>query len=96
MKKNFPVIFILITFSLVGIIYIQINWVFTMVENKQEELNQELIHAMHEVGQELMEKKGLTPISKPFIWGREYPAAFGRIHAGIDETAHGGRKIYRG
>ena len=43
MKKNFPIIFILITLSLVGIIYIQINWIFTMVENKQEELHHKLI-----------------------------------------------------
>lgn len=69
MKKNFPVIFVLITFSLIGIIYIQINWVFTMVENKQEELNQELIHVMHEVGQELMEKKGLAPNFKSLYLG---------------------------
>ncbi len=61
MKKNFPIIFILITLSLVGIIYIQINWIFTMVENKQEELHHKLIDVMKEVGQELMDQKGISP-----------------------------------
>ena len=57
MKKIFPVIFILISLSLVGIIYIQINWIFTMVENKEEELHHKLIDVMNDVGQELIEQK---------------------------------------
>ncbi len=69
MKKNFPIIFILITFSLVGIIYIQVNWIITMVENKQEELNRELIHVANDVGQELMEQKDISPNLKPFRFG---------------------------
>jgi two-component system phosphate regulon sensor histidine kinase PhoR len=60
LKKTFPIIFILISLSLVGIIYIQINWIFTMVENKQEELHHKLIDVMNDVGQELIEQKGVS------------------------------------
>ena len=43
LKKIFPIIFVLITLSLIGIIYIQINWILTMVQNKREELYNKLI-----------------------------------------------------
>ena len=39
LKKIFPVIVVLITLSLIGIIYIQINWILTMIENKRDELH---------------------------------------------------------
>ena len=57
MKKNFPTIIILISLSLIGIIYIQWNWILTMVENKQEELNHKLVDATHDVGLELINFK---------------------------------------
>jgi two-component system phosphate regulon sensor histidine kinase PhoR len=60
-KKIFPIIFILISLSLVGIIYIQVNWIFTMVENKQEELVHKVTDVMNDVGHELMEQKGVSP-----------------------------------
>jgi len=64
LKKNFPIIFILISLSLIGIIYIQWNWILTMVENKQEELNHKLVDATHDVGLELIAyKESIT--SKP-------------------------------
>jgi two-component system phosphate regulon sensor histidine kinase PhoR len=44
----------------VGIIYIQVNWIFTMVENKEEELHHKLIDVMNDVGQELIEQRGST------------------------------------
>ncbi len=53
-KKNFPIIFILISFSLVGIIYIQWNWILTMVENKHEELHHKLADVMIDVGRDLI------------------------------------------
>ncbi|HEV3326024.1 MAG TPA: HAMP domain-containing sensor histidine kinase [Puia sp.] len=46
LKKIFPVIFLLITLSLAGIIYIQINWIVTMIENKREALNRQMIEAV--------------------------------------------------
>ena len=66
MKRTFPIIFILITLSLVGIIYIQLSWIFALAENKQEELKHNLYHVMTDVGQELMEQKGMAPTFKVF------------------------------
>jgi len=60
-KKIFPIIFILISLSLIGIIYIQVNWLFTMLENKQEELERNVILAMDDVGKTLVEQKGSLP-----------------------------------
>ncbi|HEX9510880.1 MAG TPA: HAMP domain-containing sensor histidine kinase [Puia sp.] len=57
MKKIFPIIFVLITLSLIGIIYIQINWILTMVENKQELLRDKLAHVLNDVGRELVEQR---------------------------------------
>jgi two-component system, OmpR family, phosphate regulon sensor histidine kinase PhoR len=57
MKKNFPIIFILITISLAGIIYIQVNWILTMVENKQALLKHKLVDVMSDVGQQLVEER---------------------------------------
>jgi len=60
-KKIFPIIFILISLSLIGIIYIQVNWLFTMLENKQEELERNVVLAMDDVGKTLVEQKGSLP-----------------------------------
>jgi len=57
LKKNFTTIFILISVSLVGIIYIQWNWITTMVENKEEELKHKLVDVTSDVGGELVEYK---------------------------------------
>jgi two-component system phosphate regulon sensor histidine kinase PhoR len=56
-KKNFSIIFILISVSLVGIIYIQSNWISTMVENKQEELHHKLVDVTTDVARDLIEYK---------------------------------------
>jgi len=58
LKKIFPVILVLITLSLIGIIYIQINWILTMVDNKQEELHHKMIDAVALVGRNLVEQRG--------------------------------------
>ena len=57
MKKNFTIIFILISISLIGIIYIQWNWITTMVENKQEELRHKLVDVTTDVARDLIEYK---------------------------------------
>ncbi len=57
MKKNFTIIFILISLSLVGIIYIQWNWITTMVENKEEELHHKLVDVTTDVASDLIEYK---------------------------------------
>jgi two-component system phosphate regulon sensor histidine kinase PhoR len=56
-KKNFSIIFVLISVSLIGIIYIQWNWITTMVENKQEELHHKLIDVTTDVARDLIEYK---------------------------------------
>lgn len=61
MKKIFPIIFLLISLSLIGIIYIQVNWLYTMAQNKQEELESKVEEAMNIVGEELIEQRGSLP-----------------------------------
>jgi two-component system phosphate regulon sensor histidine kinase PhoR len=61
LKKSFPIIFLLITLSLIGSIYIQINWILAMLENKQEELHRKLVVAINNVTQELVLQRGITP-----------------------------------
>jgi two-component system phosphate regulon sensor histidine kinase PhoR len=58
LKKIFPVIVVLITLSLIGIIYIQINWILTMIENKREELNQHIASTVAKVAQGLVDDRG--------------------------------------
>ena len=61
LKKIFPVIFLLITLSLVGIIYIQINWIVTMIENKREELNHHMVDAVSTVARGLVAERENAP-----------------------------------
>ncbi|HUQ67257.1 MAG TPA: hypothetical protein VM101_13935, partial [Flavitalea sp.] len=61
MKKIFPVIIILISLSLIGTIYVQYNWLNTMLVNKQEEFGYKITRAIDEVGTELMEQKSTLP-----------------------------------
>jgi len=65
-KKIFPVIILLITLSLIGIIYIQVNWVRTMVENKEEQLREKVSNAIASVGVELAQQKATFPSIKNF------------------------------
>ncbi len=64
LKKIFPIIFLLITLSLIGIIYIQINWILTMNENKREELNHHMVDAVHNVAQGLIAQRPSSPTFK--------------------------------
>jgi two-component system phosphate regulon sensor histidine kinase PhoR len=66
LKKIFPIIFLLITFSLVGIIYIQINWIVTMIENKREELNHHMVDAVRSVAEGLTAQRMTAPRFKSF------------------------------
>ena len=61
LKKIFPIIIVLITLSLTGIIYIQINWILTMVKNKEEELQHKLVDITGDVGQQLVDQRGVSP-----------------------------------
>ncbi|HXD76827.1 MAG TPA: HAMP domain-containing sensor histidine kinase [Puia sp.] len=66
MKKIFPIIFVLITLSLVGIIYIQINWIVTMNENKREELYHRMVDAVRSVANGLEAQRETPPSFKSF------------------------------
>ncbi|HTS43640.1 MAG TPA: hypothetical protein VMH01_04535, partial [Puia sp.] len=74
MKKNFPIIFILISLSLVGMIYIQWNWILTMVENKHEELQHKLVDVTKDIGGELISYKEASSSMKglPFSQGNAF------------------------
>ena len=58
LKKIFPIILVLISLSLIGIIVIQISWILTMLENKREDLHHKMIDAVVQVGQQLVEQRG--------------------------------------
>jgi two-component system phosphate regulon sensor histidine kinase PhoR len=58
LKKIFPIILVLISLSLIGMIGIQISWIMTMLENKEEDLHHKMIDAVAHVGQQLVEQSG--------------------------------------
>jgi two-component system, OmpR family, phosphate regulon sensor histidine kinase PhoR len=60
LKKIFPVIVVLITLSLIGSIYIQINWILAMLQEKREALNKQMAYAMNAVTQDLVEQRGIS------------------------------------
>ena len=64
MKKIFPIIIVLIVLSLTGIIYIQVNWILTMVANKKEAHAHKLVDAVNYVVQQLQEQRGTAPNPK--------------------------------
>ncbi|HUB60071.1 MAG TPA: HAMP domain-containing sensor histidine kinase [Puia sp.] len=66
MKKIFPIIFLLITLSLVGIIYIQINWIVTMNQNKKEQLYRQMVDAVRTVAAGLTAQRMNAPSFKSF------------------------------
>ncbi|HET6254314.1 MAG TPA: HAMP domain-containing sensor histidine kinase [Puia sp.] len=66
LKKIFPIIFLLITLSLIGIIYIQINWIVTMDQNKREDLYHHMVDAVHTVALGLNEQRMTTSGLKSF------------------------------
>ena len=64
MKRILPVIILLITASLLGIIIIQMSWIKNMLVIKEEQLSERVIRSMGMVGTELMEQKGTLPSLK--------------------------------
>lgn len=66
MKKIFPIIIILISLSLIGTIYIQYNWLHTMLVNKQEEFKWKVIKTIDEVSKELIDQRGTLPTLRSF------------------------------
>jgi two-component system phosphate regulon sensor histidine kinase PhoR len=64
MKKILPVIILLITASLLGIIAIQVSWIKNMLVVKEEQMYEKIYRSMQSVGDELMEQKGTLPSLK--------------------------------
>lgn len=75
MKKIFPIIILLITLSLIGIIVIQVSWFESMLENKEEELKMHVTISIHEVGEQLIAETNTalpnlksSPLKPSFSW----------------------------
>ena len=66
LRKIFPVIIVLISLSLIGTIYVQYNWLRTMLVDKHEEFKYKLIRGINDVGNVLMEQKGSLPSLKNY------------------------------
>ncbi|RAJ74016.1 two-component system phosphate regulon sensor histidine kinase PhoR [Chitinophaga dinghuensis] len=60
LKRIFPVIVALITVSLLGIIYIQVNWIKSAVVIKDKQLDQRAIDALNEVREYFINHKANT------------------------------------
>ncbi len=57
MKRVFPLIVTLITISLLGIIYIQVNWIRDSINIKESELKNHLTEALSNVAKNIIEEK---------------------------------------
>jgi len=66
LKKIFPIIFLLITLSLAAIIYIQINWIVTMNQNKKDQLYRQMVDAVGSVAADLTAHRMTAPSFKSF------------------------------
>lgn len=74
-KKIFPIIILLITLSLIGIIVIQVSWFESMLENKEEELRMHVTMSLHQVGEQLINETSSavpylknSPLKPSFSW----------------------------
>ncbi len=67
MKRIFPIIMILMSLSLLGLIWIQVNWFNTMVIEKREQLLYDVTKAMYLVGDELVSEEGLNGFQQPSL-----------------------------
>ena len=73
MKKIFPLIIVLITLSLIGIILIQVSWIKSMIVVEEKQFKDKLMDATTQVGSELAEYKGnmLSQGSTTFPWKQD-------------------------
>ena len=53
MKKVFPLIIVLITLSVLGIIFIQMSWIHNSVELRKQQREQDILHAITQIKQSL-------------------------------------------
>lgn len=59
LKKIFPVIVVLITLSLLGIIYIQVNWIKYASVIKKERIDQDINSAVNEIVETILLRQGV-------------------------------------
>lgn len=64
MKRIFPLIIILVSLSLIGIILIQVSWFRSMLEVREDQLHAKVAQAMQATADELMQQKGTVPSLK--------------------------------
>jgi two-component system, OmpR family, phosphate regulon sensor histidine kinase PhoR len=64
LKKIFPLIVVLITLSLIGIIYIQINWILTVIQSKKDQLHQLIVTTVAKVGEGLVDERSSVSSSR--------------------------------
>ena len=79
MKRIFTIITILITLSLVGIIFFQVSWLKNMVLLREEQIKEKIDEAVDIVGHELEPYKGNYspgPISKDNIFSDDFSIEF--------------------
>lgn len=57
LKKIFPVIVVLISLSLLGIIYIQWNWISSAIHLKKEEVENRIINVVADVQQAMLQRR---------------------------------------
>lgn len=66
LKKLFPIIISLITISLIGIIYVQYNWLKIMMADRQEEFSWKVLSGVIDASQQLVQQKGTLPSFRSF------------------------------
>jgi two-component system, OmpR family, phosphate regulon sensor histidine kinase PhoR len=77
-KRVFPVILVLITVSLIGIIVIQISWLNNMALLRKEQVEQRIEDAGKLVADELAQSKGMLPPTNNKPLFDEFPLDFSR------------------
>lgn len=77
MKRIFTVIIILISVSLIGIIFIQLSWLKNMILLRQEQVKEKIEKAINIVGEELTQFKGNYPIgTRGSVFQEEFSLEF--------------------
>ena len=64
MKKTFPIITILITVSLLGLIFFQVLWLKSAKKYREQKLQDNVVRATAMAGQRLIEEKSILPYPK--------------------------------
>lgn len=69
MKRIFPVIIVLITLSLIGIVIVQISWLKSMLALREDQVKQKVNEVAIKVGDELAQYKGTPTVPNKILPG---------------------------